>query len=410
VAPVNRPVFGSVRWTALFTAVFLGVLAGIAGWFLLLRLYPVLVMAGVGFALAYLLDPLVHRLEARGWSRGQAVAALAVVFVVVLAIGPSLVALLVGEAKEVVSDWPQYRAAFQLRIDTQLVPWLQHSFPNHAEEITVYLTAQVQRAQAWLTAEVPTAVSLVSTVLFRSARLMGYTFITLFIALWAMLAIDPFRRRLALMVPQQEADAWRTVDRQVSYMLGQYLRGRFLTCVGIALLDALLLQIPALAFGTRFSFLLAALAGIAYLVPYVGMATTVVVTGLLAGFTADHNELLAAGVSVAVIILVNQLFDVLVMPRIVGRKVGLHPLVIVLALLAGGALAGIWGMILATPIAATIKIILAQWVPVVATVPDVPEEKQPLVLDVGGFVAHTWGAVRGVEHKLEEHLTHPRPK
>jgi hypothetical protein len=68
-------------------------------------------------------------------------------------------------------------------------------------------------------------------------------------------------------------------------------------------------------------------------------------------------------------------------------------------------------MILATPLAATVKIILAQWVPVIATVPDVPEEKQPLVLDLGGFAAHTWGAVRGAERKVEGHLiTHRREK
>ena len=187
-------------------------------------------------------------------------------------------------------------------------------------------------------------------------------------------------------------------------MLGQYLRGMFLTCFGISLTNALLLQVVGFAFGTQFSLLLGALSGVAYLVPYLGMLTAVVVTGLLAYFTAAHHAWLAAGLSIGVILVLNQVFDSLVMPRIVGRKVGLHPLAIVLALLAGGTLLGIWGMILATPLAATIKIILAQWVPVAATVPDVPEEKQPLVLDFGGFVAHTWGTVRSAGHKLEEHL------
>jgi predicted PurR-regulated permease PerM len=404
------PPGGGLRWTALFAAVFLGVLAGIAAWYLLQRLYPVLVMAGVGFALAYLLDPLLHRLEKRGWARGQAVAVVAVGFLVVLAVGPYIVALLVGQVSTVVHDWQTYQDKVETWVNSGVVPYLKDRFPNQASQIDAHLATQVQNGQAWLQAHATAALGVVSTALLRSMRLLGYTFVTLFIALWAMMVIDPIRRRFTLLFSEHEAAALRTVDRQVTYMLGQYLRGMFLTCVGIALTDALLLQIPAIIFGTKFSLLLGALAGLAYLVPYVGMATTVVVTGLLAGFTADHSSLAAALMSVVVIIAVNQCFDLLVMPRIVGRKVGLHPLAIVLALLAGGALAGIWGMILATPLAATLKIILAQWVPVVATVPDVPEEKQPLVLDLGGFVAHTWGTVRGAEHKIEEHLPHPRAK
>jgi predicted PurR-regulated permease PerM len=191
------------------------------------------------------------------------------------------------------------------------------------------------------------------------------------------------------------------VDRKITYMLGQYLRGMALTCLGMAACDTVLLQIVGWSLGTQFSLLLGALAGVAYLIPYLGMLVATVTAGLLAYLTAQHHPWLAAGLSVGIILAVNQVFDSLLMPRIVGRKVGLHPLVVILALLSGGALLGIWGMIVATPLAATVKIILAQWVPVIATVPDVPEEKQPLVLDLGGFLARTWGAVRTAGQRLE---------
>jgi predicted PurR-regulated permease PerM len=404
------PASGGLRWTTLFAAVFLGVLAGIAAWFLLLRLFPVLVMAAAGFGLAYVFDPVLDRLEARGWSRGKAVGAVAVGFLVVLGVVLGvLVPLLVGQVQTVITKWPEYSAWFQDRFNVEQVgDLLSRYFPR--EQITPYLEEQAKTAQDWLAAQLPKALGYVSTAVLRSATVLGYVFITLLISLYAMMVIDPFRRRFAALFSAREAAALRTVDRKVTYMLGQYLRGMLLTCLGIGVTNAILLAVVSLAFGTSFSLLLGALAGVAYLVPYLGMLTAVVVTGLLA-YVTSNGSWPAVVLSVGVILVVNQVYDSLVMPRIVGRKVGLHPLVIVLALLAGGSLLGIWGMILATPLAATIKIILAQWVPVVATVPDVPEEKQPLVLDLGGFMAHTWGAVRSARHKLEEHLTpHGREK
>ncbi len=393
------------RWGALFTAVFCGVLAGIAAWFLLLRLYPVIVVAAIGFALAYLFDPLLDRLETRGWSRGKAVGAVAVGFVVVLGIAGGLVVpLLVGQVRGVVENWPTYNQEIQELLSVeQITPLLEKYFPR--EQITPYLEEQQRKAQDWLAAQLPRALGWVSSAVVRSTTGLGYVFITLIVALYAMMVLDPFRRRFEALFSERGAVALATVDRRVTYMLGQYLRGMFLTCVGIIVANALLLQIVGFAFGTQFSLLLGALTGVAYLVPYLGMLTAVVVTGLLAYLTAAHDAWVAVALSVGVILAVNQVFDSLVMPRIVGRKVGLHPLVIILALLAGGTLLGIWGMILATPLAATIKIILAQWVPVVATVPAVPEDKQPLVLDLGGFLASTWSAVRQAGHKLEEHFT-----
>lgn len=398
------PASGALRWTALFGAVFLGVLAGIAAWYLLLRLYPVLVMAAAGFALAYLLDPLLDRLEERGWSRGQAVGAAAVAFVIILGLLLGiLVPLLVGQVQTVIAHWPEYSARVEQHLNVEeLGDFLSRYFPR--EQITAYLEDQAKAAQDWLAAQLPKALGYISTALLRSATALGYLFITLLISLYAMMVIDPFRHRFAELFSARGADALRTVDRKVTYMLGQYLRGMLLTCLGISITNAVLLELISLFFGTSFALLLGAFTGVAYLVPYLGMLTAVAVTGMLA-YVTSNGAWLAVVCSVAAILVTNQTFDSLVMPRIVGRKVGLHPLVIVLALLAGGSLLGIWGMILATPLAATLKIILAQWVPVMATVPDVPEEKQPLVLDVGGFLAQTWGAVQTAGQRLSGHLT-----
>jgi hypothetical protein len=81
-------------------------------------------------------------------------------------------------------------------------------------------------------------------------------------------------------------------------------------------------------------------------------------------------------------------------------------LAIILALLAGGALGGLWGMILATPLAAVIKIGLAHWVPVIAplapTEGEAPRRRPaPLALDLGAFTAQTWKAIRAAGRELD---------
>lgn len=399
--------FRPPRWSSLFAAVFLGVLAGLAAWFLLMRLYPVLVVTAAGFALAYLFDPLLDRLEARGWSRGQAVGALAVVILLVLAVaGLIVVPVLAGQVKTVVANWPAYSQEVQDLLSVEhLAPLLESHFPR--EQLIPYLEEQERNLQDWLATMVLKALGWASGAVVRSATWLGLVLLTLIIALYAAMILDPFRRALSSLFSARGAAALRTVDRKVTYMLSQYLRGVAVTCTGVALANALLLQVVGLFFGTQYSLLLGVYTGVAYMVPWIGMTSAVLLTGLLAYLTASQHVWVAVAVSVGTIVVVNQCFDSLIMPRIVGRKVGLHPLVIILALLAGGKLLGIWGMIIATPMAATLKIILAQWVPVVATVPDVPEDRQPLVLDLGGFLAQTWGTVRNAGQRLEEQLSKP---
>lgn len=199
------------------------------------------------------------------------------------------------------------------------------------------------------------------------------------------------------------------MDIEVSHMLGQYVRGMALVCLAIGTTNAVVLHVLGMVFGTQYGLLLGALAGVAYLVPYLGMVTICSAAGVLAYLTAGHSAWLAAVLSVGCILAVNQVYDTLVMPRIVGRKVGLHPLAIMLALLAGGTLFGIAGMFLATPVAAIVKIALTHWLPVVAPKPEQPAYRQPLTFDVEAIMRRGWASLRVAGHKLEDVITPDHP-
>lgn len=112
--------------------------------------------------------------------------------------------------------------------------------------------------------------------------------------------------------------------------------------------------LAALLLGVKFPLLLGILSGVTNLIPYFGAF----IGGIPAVGIAMSDSLRLAAYMVAAIIVIQQVESNLITPNLIGSKLGIHPLVIVFALLAGGQLWGIWGMLFAVPIAAVLKVVL----------------------------------------------------
>jgi predicted PurR-regulated permease PerM len=113
----------------------------------------------------------------------------------------------------------------------------------------------------------------------------------------------------------------------------------------------------------QYSILIGLFAGILYAVPYVGASSTALLVFLVALATHNDNSLHAAWVPPIAVLINNQAFDLFISPRILGKSVGLHPVLSLFALLAGGQLFGLAGMVLAVPIAASIQEIIFEIYP-----------------------------------------------
>ena len=92
---------------------------------------------------------------------------------------------------------------------------------------------------------------------------------------------------------------------------------------------------------------------------------TVLLTAIIAMATGGGAPALLA--AAGTLLLLNQVFDNLIMPRVVGGGVGLHPVIALFALLLGGQLFGLWGMLLSVPIAASIQVVLYRLFPRLST-------------------------------------------
>jgi len=200
-----------------------------------------------------------------------------------------------------------------------------------------------------------------------------FLLLTPFLTLIMLWDLDQLKRRSVSWVPPSiRAETVALVGDIVRVFVG-YLRGVTMAVLLYILCCSVLLSLLR----APYSVLLGLLFGAIYLVPYVGAmisaVTLFVVTGLsgsgMVAFYQFPSSWHAAVAITATFIVYGVVFDQLVYPRVVGRSVGLHPLVSMFVILSGGALFGIVGMLLAFPVAGCLKVILDRLLRVTSEAP-----------------------------------------
>jgi predicted PurR-regulated permease PerM len=184
------------------------------------------------------------------------------------------------------------------------------------------------------------------------------------IAFFAMVDLPRIRQRMLDMIPRGSRPSVQSLLRALGVVWTGYLKG--LTTV--AILYGITMAVLFTLLGLRYSIVLGTLAGLLYLVPYIGALSIALTSGLVAFFGGEGQVLWLFAVTahswkytllvVGTAMVVNTLFDQLLVPRIVGGSVGLHPIASIFALIVGAKLFGIWGMLLAMPVAASLWIVV----------------------------------------------------
>ena len=164
--------------------------------------------------------------------------------------------------------------------------------------------------------------------------------------------------------------------KEVNSMLSSYLKSQLLIMVLTSIVITVLAHFVSSFFGTKYSLFLGCLTGITCVVPYFGALISMITAVVLCLATASNSPFVAAIIMLVLMIIVNQIFDNYVTPKIVGESVGIHPLFSIFALLTAGKLAGFIGMLLAVPIAGVINIIvLRTWPQFFPRLPDKESKK-----------------------------------
>jgi predicted PurR-regulated permease PerM len=295
-----------------------------------------------GFALAYLQAPLADRLER--WGMNRTVASLLIVTVVMVALIAVLllvVPLLVQQLGQFMTSLPDHLIRVR-QIATEWLDWLQ------AGESAMTLSELMKQASAWLT-------GFAYSLWTGGKALVSFASILVIMPVVTFYLILDWHEMLKVLdswVPPRHRETVREIARDIDSAISGFVRGQLIVCLLLGLYYVIGLSFV----GLRFALLIGLVAGLITFVPYIGSLTGLLVaTGVALAQVWPEWQWV---VVVVVIFLVGQFVEGnIIAPKLVGERVGLHPVWIIFAMFAFGYLFGFVGLLLAVPIAAAIAVL-----------------------------------------------------
>lgn len=317
----------------------------------------VLTVLFAAWLVAYLFDPIIDRFEARGWDRSNAIilslsfALLGAVLVLLLA-----VPYIVEEGAQLRGRGDGYSGAIQQHARS-IEAWV---LARSNGQIDLRLSSLAQRLPELVSGLDAGALDPLKEV---GKRLLGSTFGLLGgIVRWALFPLFVFfllrdfdRMRLALfsLVPPRMQGAVAAHAREIDTRIALFVRGQLLVCFALAILYSLGL---VLFTDIDMAVLVGVTAGVLFAIPYFGTFFGIAAGSILAFLKFGISlEILKVWAVFGVVQFIEGAF---LTPKIVGDSVGLHPLVVMLALVIGGNLFDLLGILLAVPVAAALQVLL----------------------------------------------------
>lgn len=321
-----------------------------ASLWVLSQLMPILSPFLVAMFLAYLGDPLVDRFERMGLSRTGGtlvvfclllVGCLAVLLVLVPLLGQQLVDLY--QLTPQVLDWLQQTA----------LPWVQSKLGLKEfwdfDQIREAVSSHLESTTDLLT--------VILTHLTRSGLAVlawfGNILLIPVVVFYLMRDWPVILQRVRALLPRHREDYLVGLIQECHEVLRAFLRGQLMVVLVLMLVYAVGLMFIGLNLGLLIGFL----AGLASIVPYMGFVSGIIAALVAALFQFGWAFYPLLGV--AVVFAIGQLLETMVLvPWLVGDRIGLHPVAVIFAILAGGQLFGFTGILLALPVTAVVMVLL----------------------------------------------------
>lgn len=320
------------------------------GWLLYLLL-PILSPFLIGILLAYLGDPLVDRLERHKLSRTVGVSLVFALFGLLLLILLLVLVPMLGrqlahlyQMAPAMLDWlqgtalPWSQQQLGLNEDFWQVDQLKDAFAGHLGQTTDVLKAVLAQATS-------SSLALLAW--------LGNLLLIPVVSFYLMRDWDLLVDRLRRLLPRQREGLVVQLTSECHEVLGAFLRGQLLVMLALGVIYAVGLMLVGLELG----LLIGVLAGLASIVPYLGFIVGIGAAVVAALFQSGLEIYPLLGI--AAVFTVGQLIEsMLLTPLLVGDRIGLHPVAVIFAILAGGHLFGFTGVLLALPVAAVIMVLV----------------------------------------------------
>ena len=322
----------------------------------------------IAFFLAALLDPTLRYLEKHGHSRLRAILTL---YLAGMAFVGVFFVFVVPAVKAQVEELSGNVEGYYNQIQTGADAWMgKHEalllrFNIHQHKVADLMNQQTSPVKKAINETLETVTATLGNMASKAAWLIIIPLTCFFF----MRDYPVIRARIIALFPERYQDQIYVVSRDIVDIFTAYLRGLAKVCSLYAIVATVLFSM----LGVKYALFLGVMAGLLYAVPYVGQLITGLSCGIVA-YTMDRHmacfflpiaahSLQYALTVVVIAIVVQNVYDQLLYPRIVGGSVGLHPVVSIFALMAGATLFNVWGMLIAVPVAASIQILLTFFFP-----------------------------------------------
>ena len=314
-------------------------------------LFPLL----LALIFAYIFDPVVDFFEARKLSRGVGIIIiLGVALILLVGIPIYVVPSMAGEVGDLTDTVRENLPEWQQQVEAWAAKYEDHAVVQAAQ-------ARTADALDWLRAKVPDLLASAKTVALNAARgtlnFVGVlTNLILFsiVAIYLLYDFDPLVAQLRELVPHP----YRTRTFDITARINQNVRNFFRGQITVCMILTVIYTTGLLIFDIPLAPVLGFIGGFGQLIPYVGTLLGAVPAVLLA--LLEHHTFLAVGGAAGTFVVGQMAEGMLITPKIVGDKVGLHPVVVILALMVFTKAFGFLGLLLAVPLAAALKVLLAE--------------------------------------------------
>ncbi|QPJ61966.1 MAG: AI-2E family transporter [Candidatus Nitronauta litoralis] len=311
----------------------------------------VLTPFAIAFALAYLLDPLADKLERWKLSRTLSVSTIIASFFLLVVIALIvLIPLLRIQVEHLAANLPDYMG--------KIMAWLQPILDQISLIEPAKIKTHLKEIFEKLGTVPLTALGSATEMLWSSlSGLMGIilmlvNILIIPVAMFYLLRdFDGINRKLVQLIPPKYRRETVGIVKEIDEVLSGFVRGQLM----VATLMSGLYTLGLFLCDTPMSLFIGPLAGYANLVPYLGLICGFVPAAILT--LLQHHDVMSLLGVVIVFGLVQMLEGMVITPRVVGDKIGLHPVVIMLAVLVGGELFGFVGVLLGVPAAAVLNVL-----------------------------------------------------
>ncbi len=340
-------------------------------------LQPVLTPIAVAAILAFLLEPVVKFSMRLGLSR---IVSITLVYIAFAAFFVGLLVYIIPPAYRqgtmLVQNFPTYMQKTQAlttltfenlhRLST--LDFLQSEKTDQAtnEQLSSMVTQSIKDAGTWVQQKLPDLAVESGKFLQRSlggflgvfGLLLSMILVPIFLFFFlkdSALIAENWSRYLPLRASPLKNEIVSLVSEINSYLIS-FFRGQLI----VSLIDGLLIAIALLAMGLDFAILIGLMVGVLGLIPYLGMMICYIPAVIIAA--AQFGDWMHPLIVTAIFVLANNIDGIFIAPKIVGESVGLHPLTVIISVLAWSLiLGGLLGALLAVPLTATIKVLLKRY-------------------------------------------------